>query len=197
MAGAAKLTAKQERFVAEYLIDLNATQAAIRAGYSAKTAGAVGHENLKKPEIATLLQEAMQKRQRGLELTAERVLLEVARLAFFDPRKLLREDGSPKPIHELDDDTAAAVAGLDITEEWEGTGEDRVFIGYTKKYKFADKNAALDKAMRHLGLGKTALELTGKDGKDLLPAPTGVLVVPGAMSADEWEAMMAKQEAGE
>lgn len=84
--------------------------------------------------------------------SASRVLLEASRIALFDPRKLFREDGSPKPINELDDDTAAALAGLDMHEEFDGSGDERVFIGYTKKYKVADKNAALEKLFKHHGL---------------------------------------------
>lgn len=68
------LTPKQERFVAEYLIDLNATQAAIRAGYSEKTAGQVGFENLKKPEIADAIAAKAGKTAEKLDLSAERVL---------------------------------------------------------------------------------------------------------------------------
>ena len=86
--------------------------------------------------------------------SAARVLQEASRLALFDPRRLFREDGSPKPINELDDDTAAAIAGLDVVEEFEGSGEDRQFVGYTKKYKVADKNAALEKLFKHHGLYK-------------------------------------------
>lgn len=70
----ANLTPKQERFVAEYLIDLNATQAAIRAGYSEKTAGQVGFENLKKPEIADAIAAKAGKTAEKLDLSAERVL---------------------------------------------------------------------------------------------------------------------------
>ena len=111
------LTEKQRRFVAEYLVDLNATQAAIRAGYSSKTAHSVGHENLRKPEISAAVQEAMKAREQRTEITQDRVLQELARIAFFDLRKLYREDGSMKSPDEWDDDTAAAMSGLDIQEE--------------------------------------------------------------------------------
>lgn len=84
--------------------------------------------------------------------SAARVLQEATRIALFDPRKLFREDGSPKPINELDDDTAAALAGLEIIEQFEGSGDDRVFVGYSKKYKVADKNSALEKLFKHHGL---------------------------------------------
>ena len=69
-----KLTAKQERFVAEYLIDLNATQAAIRAGYSVKTAAETGYENLRKPQIADAVQKALAERAERTEITQDYVL---------------------------------------------------------------------------------------------------------------------------
>lgn len=156
-----KLTPKQQRFVAEYLVDLNATQAAIRAGYSKKTAAQIGEENLRKPDIASAVAFAKQERAKKTEITAERVLQELSRIAFFDPRRLLNADGSPKPINELDDDTAAVLAGMDITEEFDGYGEGRKFIGYTKKVKVSDKVAALGLAMRHLGMLNDKLQVGG------------------------------------
>ena len=80
----AKLTPKQERFVSEYLIDLNATQAAIRAGYSAKTAFSIGVENLSKPLIQDALQKAMKRRQERTEITADMVLKELKKIALDD-----------------------------------------------------------------------------------------------------------------
>ena len=160
----AKLTPKQQRFVEEYLIDLNATQAAIRAGYSAKTAEVIGHENLRKPNIQSEIDKVMGERSARTEITADRVLREYARLGFFDPRKLFNDDGSPKGIHELDDDTAAVLAGLEVMEIWEGRGEDREFVGYLKKYKLANKIGALDSMARHLGMFIDKHELSGRDG---------------------------------
>lgn len=83
------LTAKQQRFVDEYMIDLNATQAAIRAGYSPDTAGAIGHENLKKPEIQLALAEARRAQQERTQITADRWLQEVALIALADARELV------------------------------------------------------------------------------------------------------------
>ncbi|MBT9513281.1 MAG: terminase small subunit [Acidovorax sp.] len=153
------LLPKQAKFVAEYLISGNATQAALAAGYSPKTAYKIGAENLKKPQIASLL-EAKQseiaarqdERLAAMELTQARVQREIARIAFFDPRKMFHADGRPKDVTELDDDTAACIVGLDVLEEWAGTGEDRVLVGHVKKYKIANKNAALDQAAKILGL---------------------------------------------
>jgi phage terminase small subunit len=153
------LTAKQERFVAEYLIDLNATQAAIRAGYSAKTAYSVGHENLKKPEIAKAIQEANSKRSERSEIAQDRVLQEFARIGFADIRKAVAwgrspidteaEEANPNglgvypvelmPSSEVDDDTAAAISEVSLTQ----TGV---------KLKMHDKLSALEKLARHLGM---------------------------------------------
>lgn len=146
------LTAKQERFVQEYLVDLNATQAAIRAGYSARTANEQGARLLANASIQNELQDAISKRMERTEITQDRVLQEYARLAFFDARKLFCADGRPKDITELDDDTAAALVGLDVQELYEGAGEDRKFVGYVKKYKLADKKGSLDSLGRHLGM---------------------------------------------
>lgn len=153
------LTPKQQAFVDEYVIDLNATQAAIRAGYSPRSAGAIAGSLLQKHEIQLALKQVQEERSAKTKITAERVLQELARIAFFDPRNMLNADGSPKPIQDLDDDTAAVLAGMDIAEEYEGSGEDRVFKGYTKKVKLADKVAALNLSMRHLGMLTDKLEV--------------------------------------
>jgi phage terminase small subunit len=155
------LTAKQERFAEEYLVDLNATQAAIRAGYSEKTAAEIGRQNLIKLEIQKEIQEAIEKRSKRTEITVDRVLNEYAKIGFFDPRKLFDKDGKPIPINELDADTAAAIGGLDVLEEYEGYGEYRTFVGHTKKYKIIDKKGALDSIARHLGMFNDKIEHSG------------------------------------
>lgn len=75
-----KLTPKQDRFCREYVIDLNATQAAIRAGYSKKTAGAVGFENLKKPEIASRISQVIGEMNKKAEVTSEEILANLAEI---------------------------------------------------------------------------------------------------------------------
>lgn len=149
-----RLTDRMKVFVAEYAKDRNGTQAAIRAGYSPKTAQEQASVLLSKPIVRAAVDETLAKIAAKCELSAERTLREVARLAYFDPRKLFDAKGDPIPLTELDDDTAAAIAGLDVLEEVEGSGENRRFVGYVKKYKIADKNAALEKAMKHHGLYK-------------------------------------------
>lgn len=103
------------------------------------------------PNIADRIKSRRAELIEKMELTTERTLREIARLAYVDPRKFFHADGRPKDITELDDDTAAALAGMEVVEEWQGTGADRQVVGVTKKYKLADKNSALEKAMKHLG----------------------------------------------
>ena len=158
------MTPKQEAFVREYLIDLNATQAAIRAGYSERTAAVQGFDLLRNPKVAGAVAAAQAARAARTELTADRILLELRRLALFDPRKLFDDAGEPIPIHQLDDDTAAAVAGLEVaTERNRGaSSEDEASVTVVRKYKVADKNSAIDKAMRHLGILKDKVDLDSR-----------------------------------
>lgn len=147
---AKKLKDKQERFCQEYLIDLNATQAAIRAGYSQKTAYSIGEENLRKPEIDLRIKELMGERSKRTEITQDRVLQEYARLAFLDPRKFFDEYGNLLSVTDLDDETAAALGGLEITTEKSRDGKED--LSFTKKIKLIDKGRALDSLARHLGM---------------------------------------------
>jgi phage terminase small subunit len=158
------MTPKQRLFVAEYITDLNATRAAERAGYSKKTARQMGQENLSKPVISEAIAKATAERFQKLEITAEKVLQELAKLGFFDPRKLFNADGSPKPLHELDDATASAVAGFDVIELFEGTGDQKKSVGIMKKFRLADKGQNLERLGRHLKLFTDKVEHSGKLG---------------------------------
>ncbi len=142
------LTPKQELFCQEYIIDLNATQAAIRSGYSAKTAYSIGEENLKKPDIDLRIKELMKVRSERTEITQDRVLQEYARLAFLDPRKFFDANGNLINVVDLDDETAAALAGIEVTTEKDKDGD----LSFTKKVKLNDKGRALDSLARHLGM---------------------------------------------
>lgn len=164
-----KLTPKQARFVAEYLVDLNATQAAIRAGYSMKTADSIGLQLLRKTQVASAIQRGQEERAQRVEVTQDMVVRELARVAFSDARRLFREDGSLKAPHELDDDTAAALASIEILEEYAGSGKERCLVGYTKKVRRWDKTKALELLGRHLSMWKDTATLTVRFGlADLL-----------------------------
>lgn len=150
------MTPQVIKFVAEYLVDFNATQAAIRAGYSAKSAKQIGSRLLTRDDVkravAPKREEAVMERAEAINrmvLSAERTRLEIARIAYFDPRKMFDPSGRPLGITELDDDTAAVVAGLEVSEERDAEGN---VVGFVKKWKLADKNAALEKAVKIEGL---------------------------------------------
>ena len=149
-----ELTDKEAAFVWEYLIDFNATQAAIRAGYSKKTAGVIGHQNLKKPKVIEALAKERKKLQEATDITPERVLREFARIGFADQRKLFTDDWGILPPSELDDDTAAAIVGVKVSRR--NTGErdehDRPIYENVQEYKLADKKGALDSIAKHLGM---------------------------------------------
>lgn len=158
------LTEKQKRFADEYLVDLNATRAYKTAYLSCKkdeTAWVNGSKLLRNTKVSEYIKARQQELQKKTEITQERVLAEYAKLAFFDVRKMFDDDGKPLDITQLDGETAAALVGLDVQDAYEGFGEDRVFIGYTKKYKLADKKGALDSLARHLGMFEDKLKIEG------------------------------------
>lgn len=148
-----ELTPRQWRFISEYLIDLNGTQAAIRAGYSENGADVAAIRLLGNVRIAAEIAKHNDKRAKKVGLEAEGVLDELRKLVYGDTRKLYKDDGiTLKQPHEWDDDTAACVAGVEVTEEFAGKGDQRELVGYTKRVKQWDKLGAIDKAMKHLGL---------------------------------------------
>lgn len=157
MSDKKKLTPKQERFVKEYLVDLNATQAAIRAGYSKKTAKDIACENLAKPYLAEAIAKGRLKLSEKVEVSQDMVVREYKRLAFFDIRKLYNSDGTLKRVIDLDDDTAAALIGMDVIELADGTIN-------VKKLKMANKNSSLDSLGKHLGMFKEKVEHDLTDG---------------------------------
>lgn len=139
---ATKLTPKQRRFVDEYLIDLNATQAAIRAGYSEKTAFSIGTENLRKP----LVQKEIEKRRHDLEqrteITQDRVLRELANIGFAKATDYAEIEGpmvTIKPTAEMSPEQVSAIAGIE-----QGN--------FGIKLKLYDKLKALELLGKHLGL---------------------------------------------
>src|ERR1700751_3501447 len=157
----AKLTPKQARFVAEYLVDLNAAQAAIRAGYSAKTAKEIGCENLTKPNIQAAIEAGQLNLARQTGITQERVLNELAKIAFSDQRKVMKWGPGGVLLRdstELTDDEAAIVS--EVSETTTATGG-------SLKLKTHDKVGALKLLGEHLGLFKQRMELTGKDGEPI------------------------------
>jgi len=141
------LTDKQKKFCEEYIVDLNGTQAAIRAGYSEHTAHAIGAENLIKPLVIEYLKVLKAKVSDKVEVTVEMIKNEFRKHATFDIRKIYDENGALKNVHDLDDDTAMAIAGIKSTE----ITSEGVVVGYQKEVKTTDKLKALENLGKHVG----------------------------------------------
>ena len=156
-----KLSPKQEAFCLEYLKDLNATQAAIRAGYSEDSARQIGSENLSKPAIEARLKQLLDERSERTKISADRVLNELAKLAFSDMRDFTRWSASGVELRnsdDLNDDDAACIAEVSETTTKEGG---------SVKFKLHDKKAALELLGRHLKLFTDKHEHSGPDGKSI------------------------------
>lgn len=142
----AKLTAKQKKFVEEYLIDLNATQAAIRAGYSAESAKEIGCENLTKPNVKVEIDKAIAERSRRTGINQDRVLRELAKIAFVNPGDVINLNQATVKLDAKEEDLAA-IASVKIknipTEDGEIT---------EREIKLCDKLKALDLLGKHLGI---------------------------------------------
>lgn len=151
----AKLTAKQQRFIEEYLIDLNATQAAIRAGYSTQTAYSIGNENLNKPEIRARIDKAMAERSKRTGVNADRVIQELARIAFVNAPDVVNTMDATVKDNATEDDTAA-IASVKVKIV------DGDFSSVEREIRFADKLKALELLGKHLGMFKDKMELSGE-----------------------------------
>lgn len=146
------MTKKQKQFIEEYLIDLNATQAAIRAGYSPDTAKAIGSENLTKPDIRACIDRAMAERSKRTGVNADRVVMELAKIAFINATDVIDPKTATVKSDALPEDTAA-IQSVKVKT----FGED----GLEREIKMADKLKALELLGKHLGMFKDRVELSG------------------------------------
>ena len=154
-----KLTAKQARFVEEYLIDLNATQAAIRAGYSEKTAQQMGSENLLKPVIAKAIQEAQNKRTEQTQIDSAYVLKRLVEIDQMDVLDIMDENLNMKPLKEWPKIWRQYINNIESIELSDGEG-------WLKKIKWPDKVKNLELIGKHVSVGafKEKVEHTGANG---------------------------------
>lgn len=145
---------KQKAFAREYLIDLNATQAAIRAGYSKKTAKSIGQENLTKPYIQDLIEEGRKEAQKRNEVTLDDILAEYKRIAFGGMSKFVRINADNEPEIDLSQCSPEDIDLLSETQieaftENKGSRQVR-----RVKIKTMDRLKALETLGKHLGLGE-------------------------------------------
>jgi phage terminase small subunit len=179
------LTAKQEAFCNEYLVDLNATQAAIRAGYSANTAQEIGAENLSKPIIKECLATRMKDRRERTEIDADYVLKRLAAIDQMDVADILNDDGTMKGVKDWPEVWRRTINGMDVSELFDGSGGERVLAGLLKKIKFPDKLKNLELMGKHVTVGafKEVVDnrhsLIGPDGKPMRFNVNITFVKPG------------------
>ncbi|MDD5387885.1 MAG: terminase small subunit [Gallionellaceae bacterium] len=138
---------RQRIFVAEYVRDQNATQAAIRAGYSPRTAYSIGERLLRNAQIRAAVDARLQEAAEKAGLSVELVLASIVRELSFDPADIFNVDGSIKPLHEMYPDTRKALNSVETVQV--GSPDAPVFI---RKVKWNQPNAAREQAMKHLGM---------------------------------------------
>lgn len=153
------LTAKQRRFVAEYLIDLNATEAAKRCGYSPRTAMQQGSRLLCSAEISRAVAAAQEKQLHRADLTAARVLEELRRLAFADTRAFFDATGNLRPIHELSAEQGSQLAGIEVIKKNAEAGDGH--IDTIHKIKLWDKTRSLEMLCKRFGLLVERIDMNG------------------------------------
>lgn len=156
------LTPRQQRFVDEYLIDLNATKAATRAGYSAKTAASQGERLLRNVEVAAAIAAAKKARAERTEVDADYVLKRMIEIDQMDVLDIMDDDMAIKPVSEWPKVWRQYLSGFDLAEMFEGRGEQREMIGILKKIKWPDKVKNLELLGRHFGMFKDKVEHSGE-----------------------------------
>jgi phage terminase small subunit len=149
------MTKKQKCFIEEYLVDLNATQAAIRAGYSSQTAKEIGCENLAKPNIKSTIDKALAERSRRTGINQDRVIMELAKIAFLNPTDVIDMDEATIRGEAGRDDTAciASVKVKTIPTE-DGAITER-------EVKTYDKIRALELLGKHLNMFTDKFKVDG------------------------------------
>ena len=145
-----RFTARMEKFCQEYLIDLNATQAAIRAKYSKKTANRMASENLSKPVIQARIKELQEELRKKTGITAERVVAELAKVGFSNIKDFIESGNTITDLSTLPRDLTAAVESVQTDIRHDSGDSD----GYTEKVRFKlhNKLGALEQVGRHLGV---------------------------------------------
>ena len=163
------MTPRQQRFVEEYLIDLNGTQAAIRAGYSRRGSDVTAARLLRNARIQAEIQKAMQRRSERTEITQDRVLKKLALLGFANMQDYMRAGANGDPyldFSKLSREQAAALVEVTIDDFTDGRGEDAREVRRVK-FKLADKLGALHKIGQHLRMFVERREVTGEDGEPI------------------------------
>jgi phage terminase small subunit len=148
----AKPLPKKMIFAAHYVKLRNATKAAKLAGFSEATAYSAGCRLLKDVDVQKYIAENTAKVIEIANVDAARVLKEIHLAAFLDPNEMYKPDGTLKNVPDMPEHIRRAIAGIEVTELWEGSGKNRRWVGYTKKVKLVSKEGTLTLAARNLGM---------------------------------------------
>lgn len=149
------MTKKQKRFADEWLIDLNGTQAAIRAGYSPETAASIASENLRKPEIEKYIAKAMAERSRRTGVNQDRVVLELAKIAFIKMTDVVDADGRIR--EDAREEDLSCIESIKCKKSVTDTGSSE-----EREVKVSSKMKALELLGKHLGMWNDKLEVSGE-----------------------------------
>lgn len=181
------LTDKQEMFCREYLIDLNATQAAIRAGYSAKTANRTASENLSKPDVQSRIAELKAQRNDLVGINATYVLNRLVEIDQMDVLDILTSTGELKSVAEWPKVWRTTLSGLEVME-MASEGNTAALL---KKIKWPDKVKNLELLGKHISVQAFKEQVEQK-----VTATHNIMPIPSCTSVDEWE-KAAQQQQGE
>ena len=163
MAGPPRpLTVKQQLFVEEYLVDGNATGAARRAGYSEKSAESIGAENTRKPQIAAAIDAAQLARSEKTKVTQERVIEELAAIAFGDAKDMFDADGNLLNIHDMSPATRARIGTVKVSQRRMVTTDSVQVESHLAEIKVVPKETALNLLGRNLGMWRDKMEVSGE-----------------------------------
>lgn len=155
-----KITPKQDAFVREYLVDLNASAAALRAGYKH---GVLGRRLLTVPKVMAVIEQAMAERAQRVEITADYVLSRLVEIDQMDCLDIINDNGGVRPISEWPKIWRQFISGFDVADLFEGQGDERKLVGLLKKIKWPDKLKNLELLGKHINVQafKEKLEIKG------------------------------------
>lgn len=145
------LEPKQRRFCQEYVVDMNASAAAVRAGYSSKTAKEQGYRLLTNVLVQEEVQRLKEKAAKRAEITADMVIAELAKIGFSNIQDFVGKDNSTVDLSKIESARAAAVSGVKVTTSTTGMGKSRQ-VEKKVEFRLHDKRAALENLGKHLGV---------------------------------------------
>lgn len=192
-----KLKPRFRRFVDDIVMGETGVQAAKNLGFGGEGPRFYASKLRKRPDIRAAIEERETEAMETAGITRTRTWIEVGRIAYFDPAKLVGPNGEHLPLHELDEDTRAAIAGVEVEELFEGTGRDRVRIGDIRKYRLSSKLDANKLILQRMGELVDKHEVAGPNGAPLqAAAPVLNLTLTGDVKQSDQPVSATEAEPG-